>query len=225
MNKDKMNKLLFPRASRLMRGIAESDFARLCECLRARELHLCNRETFIHESDPCEWIGLVVLGSVQLSRTRMDGGRNVLETVSPGDVFGVTYAFRDAETMGVTATSVGESVVLLFSTEGITTPCASACAAHFTFVRNLLAVISQKTFQMKQKLRILSRRTIRERLMLTLQICAKRAKSNEFDMSFDRQALADYLCVDRCALSSELSRMQREGLLEFHKRHFKLLRG
>jgi len=224
MEKDKMKngKIIFPRASRLMRGIDEAGFKRLCDCLRVRELHVLNKQTFIREDDPCDVIGLVALGSVQLSRTRIDGGRNVLETVPAGDVFGVTYAFRDASTMGINATSIGESVVLLFSTECITRPCGNVCAEHLQFVRNLLAITSQKTFQMKQKLRILSRRTIRERLMLALQICAKRAKSNEFDLSLDRQALADYLCVDRCALSAELSRLQREGVLTFEKSHFVL---
>ena len=146
----------------------------------------------------------------------------MLETVPAGDVFGVTYAFRDAPSMGISATSVGESVVLLFSVEGITHPCHNVCDAHLQFVRNLLSVISQKTFQMRQKLRILSKRTIRERVMLALQICAKRAKSNAFDLPFDRQAFADYLCVDRCALSTELSQLRREGVLTFEKRHFVL---
>ena len=92
------------------------------------------------------------------------------------------------------------------------------------FVRNLLSVMSSKTFAMKQKLRILSQRTIRARIHLLLQIYARRTQSTKFDIPFDRQALADYLCVDRCALSAELSKMQDEGLLEFEKNHFKLLK-
>ena len=91
------------------------------------------------------------------------------------------------------------------------------------FVRNLLTVMSQTTFALKQKLRILSQRSIRGRLMVFLNIRAKRAKSNEFDIPFDRQALADYLCVDRSALSAELSKLRTERKVESVKNHFKLI--
>jgi len=216
------NEIIFPRASRLLKGIDDAGFAKLCECLKVRELHLCNKQMFISESDPCDRIGLVAYGGVRLSRQRMDGGRSVLENVPPGDVFGTTYAFRDADAMGISASAVGDTAVLMFDTAALLRPHRDAAEAQMTFVRNLLAVMSQKTFQMKQKLRILSKRTIRERVMLTLQICAKRAKSDEFDIPFDRQAFADYLCVDRCALSAELSRLQKEGRLTFVKNHFRL---
>jgi len=216
-------KIIFPRASRLLKDIDDDGFAKLCACLNVRELRLFNKQLFISESDPCDRIGLVALGGVRLSRLRLDGGRSVLENVPPGDVFGTTYAFRDADAMGISASAVGETVVLMFDTSAIVRPNREATDVQMTFVRNLFAVMSQKTFQMKQKLRILSKRTIRERVLLTLQICAKRAKSNVFDIPFDRQALADYLCVDRCALSAELSKLQNEGRISFVKNHFQLL--
>lgn len=216
------SKLIFPRASRLLRDIDEGGFNDLCDCLHARELHLHNKQTFVFENDPCDKIGIVALGGVRLSRQRLDGGRNVLEDVAPVDVFGTTYAFRDVNTMGISASAVGDTTVLLFDTKNITRPCHRVCGAHMQFVRNLLAVMSHKTFAMKQKLRILGRRTIRGRLTLLLQIYARRTQSMKFDIPFDRQALADYLCVDRSALSAELSKMRDEGLIKFEKNHFEL---
>ena len=215
--------IIFPRASRLLRGIDEEGFGHLCECLHARELHLHNKQTFVFENDPSDKIGIVVMGGVRLTRQRLDGRRNVLEDVAPVDVFGTTYAFRDVNTMGISASAVGDTTVLIFDTKNITRPCHRVCDAHMQFVRNLLSVMSSKTFAMKQKLRILSQRTIRGRLTLLLQIYARRTQSTKFDIPFDRQALADYLCVDRSALSAELSKMQDEGLVEFEKNHFKLL--
>ena len=119
--------------------------------------------------------------------------------------------------------AVGDTTVILLEIEKITHPCHKVCAAHLQFVKNLLTVMSQKTFALKQKLRILSQRTIRGRLMLFLQIRAKRAKSNEFEIPFDRQALADFLCVDRSALSAELSKLRKERKVESVKNRFKLL--
>ena len=177
---------------------------------------------FIRETDPCKWIGVVVTGAVQLTRQRIDGGRSVLETVQSNDTFGTTYAFRDVATMGVSMSAVGETTVLLLEIDGFSRFCSTACAAHMQLVRNLLAVLSQKTFQIKQKLRILSQRTIRARLLLFLNIRAKRAKSCEFDIPFNRQALADFLCVERSALSAEISSLRREGVLDSVKNHFTL---
>jgi len=220
-----VSKIIFPRACRLFKDIDEKGFRNLCECLHAKELHLLNKEAFLFEDDPSDRIGVVVMGNVRLTRRRLDGGRNVLENVGQGDIFGMTYAFRGADTMGIGASSVGESVVLLLDTRNITRPCEKLCDAHMQFVRNLLAVMSQKTFQIKQKLRILSQRTIRSKVMLFLQILAKRNKSMEFDIPFDRQAMADYLCVDRSALSAELSKLRDEGVLTFEKNHFRLLKS
>ena len=214
--------VVFPRACRLLKDVDDEGFCRLCECMNVKELHLRNKQTFIVESDPCNRIGIVVTGQVRLTRLRVDGGRNVLETISPNGVFGATYVFRDVATMGINISAVGDTTVLLFETANITRPCHNVCDAHMQFVRNLLAVMSQTTFALKQKLRILSQRTIRDRLMLFLNIRAKRAKSSEFDIQFNRQELADYLCVDRSALSAELSKLRAEGRVESVKGHFKL---
>ena len=215
--------VVFPRVCRLLKGLDDEGFCRLCECMGVKELRLRNKQTFISESDPCDRIGIVVTGAVRLTRMRIDGGRNVLETIQEGGVFGTTYVFRDVSTMGISMSAVGETTVLLFEIERITRPCHKVCSAHMQFLRNLLTVMSQTTFALKQKLRILSQRSIRNRLMLFLNIRAKRAKSNEFDIPFDRQALADYLCVDRSALSAELSKLRAEGKVESVKFHFKLL--
>ena len=215
--------VIFPRACRLLKDLGDAGFARICECMGVKELHLKNKQTFIVESDPCNRIGVVVTGAVRLTRMRMDGGRSILETIPENGVFGTTYVFRDVPTMGISVSAVGETIVLLFETDRITRPCHKVCDAHMQFVRNLLAVMSQTTFALKQKLRILSQRSIRARLMTFLHIRAKRAKANEFDIPFDRQELADYLCVDRSALSAELSKLRAEGVVESVKRHFKLL--
>jgi len=219
----KTSDIVFPRAARLLQDIDEAGFKRVCECLSAQELHLLDKDPIIRETDPCDRIGLVVSGAVQLSRHWMGGGRAVLETVQPGGTFGMTYVFRDVKTMGINANAVGETVVILFRTRNITHPCHKVCDAHMQFIRNLLTIFSQATFNLKQKLRILSQRTIRGRLMLYLKVCARRAQTSEFDIPHDRQALADYLCVDRSALSAELSKLRAEGKVESVKSHFKLL--
>ena len=219
----KSPKIIFPRACRLLKDLDEVGFRQICECMNVRELRLKNKETFVRESDPCTCIGVVATGAVQLSRQQLDGSRAVLETISENGAFGMTYVFRDAKTMGISMSAVGEAVVLLFGTDRILRPCRKVCPAHLHFLHNLLTVMSQTTFQIKRKLRILSQRTIRGRLLLFLRILAKRKQAKEFDIPFDRQELADFLCVDRSALSAELSKLRRERKVESVKNHFKLL--
>lgn len=219
----KSPKIIFPRACRLLKDLDEVGFRQICECMNVRELRLKNKETFVRESDPCTCIGVVATGAVQLSCQQLDGSRAVLETISENGAFGMTYVFRDAKTMGISMSAVGEAVVLLFGTDRILRPCRKVCPAHLHFLHNLLTVMSQTTFQIKRKLRILSQRTIRGRLLLFLRILAKRKQAKEFDIPFDRQELADFLCVDRSALSAELSKLRRERKVESVKNHFKLL--
>lgn len=221
----KSKAIAFPRLCRLLQDVDDAGFSRLCECMNVRELNLKNGDRFISETDPCRWVGIVVSGAVRLSRQRIDGGRNVLETVQAGDSFGATYVFRDVKSIGISMCAVGETTVILFDISKITHPCHKVCSAHLQFLKNLLAVMSQKTFQIKQKLRILSQRTIRGRLLLFLNMRAKAVKSNEFDIPFDRQSLADYLCVERSALSAEISKLRREGKIDSERNHFKLIVG
>lgn len=217
--------LAFPRGCALLKDITETEYRELCVWLKARERHLLNRQSLVGENDPCKWIGIVLSGAIRLTRSRMDGGRNVLETVATNDTFGATYVFRGQPTMGIAMSAVGETSVIVFDV-GDMLECGHVVKlGHLKFLRNLLTVMSQKTFQIKQKLRILSQRTIRGRLLLLLNILAKRAKSLEFDIPFDRQSLADYLCVERSALSAEISKLRREGLLESTKNHFRLIDG
>lgn len=215
--------LAFPLNCRLLRGLGEEGFRRICECMQVKERHLLDKEACIFEDSSCDQIGVVVSGAVRLTRRCPDGRRNVLEDVTANGVFGTTYAFRDSDTMGICVSAVGETTVLIFNTAKITQPCHKVCSAHVQFVKNLLAVMSQKTFRMRQKLRILSQRTIRGRLLMMLQMMAVQAKTSSLDLPYDRQALADYLCVDRSALSAELSKLRKEGVLACVRNHFELL--
>ena len=103
------------------------------------------------------------------------------------------------------------------------TLCGNACLFHSRIVRNLVQVLAQKNLHLNRKLDIASRRSTRDKLMAYLTAQAKQQKSAQFTIPFDRQALADYLGVERSAMSAELSKLQKEGLLETRKNWFKLL--
>ena len=112
---------------------------------------------------------------------------------------------------------------MLIDCRRITTSCTNACGFHNAMIYNLLQAVAKKNLEFHQKLAITAKRTTREKLMAYLLSQAKGAGSREFTISYDRQALADYLGVERSAMSAELSKLQKEGVLETTRSHFRLL--
>ena len=119
--------------------------------------------------------------------------------------------------------AVEDSTVLFFELRKLLTVCSSACRFHSMVIQNLVFAISEKNRALVQKLHHISQRTTREKLISYLSGEAKRQNSGEFTIPFNRQQLADFLSVDRSAMSSELGKMRDEGLLRFEKNRFTLL--
>ena len=100
--------------------------------------------------------------------------------------------------------------------------CTAACSGHQRLLQNLLTVLASKNLHLTRKINHITPNTIRARLLSYLSYEALRQGSSAFSIPFNRQQLADYLAVERSALSSALSKMQREGLISFHKNRFVL---
>ena len=95
---------------------------------------------------------------------------------------------------------------------------------HLRFLRNLTVNLAEKTVMLGRKITILSHRTTAKRLMTYLHGQSIRNNSLSFDIPFDRQALADFLCVERSALSAEIGKLCDEGVIAVRKNHFEILK-
>ena len=125
-----------------------------------------------------------------------------------------------ADAISVDVEANEDSVVLLLKAARIVTPCENACAFHARLVRNLMRTLAVKTIELNHKIEILSHRSTHDRLMAYLRFVAQQKGADEFDIPFDRQQLADLLCVERSALSAEISRLSKLGLITSRKNHF-----
>lgn len=143
--------------------------------------------------------------------------------VSVGEMFGEAYVAPESSTLMNDVLAVEDSVVVFFDVKRIITVCSSACRFHSIVVQNLFFAISEKNRKLVQKLTFMTKRTTREKLIAYLSEEAKRQNSSSFFIPFNRQQLADFLSVDRSAMSNELCKMRDEGLIEFEKSCFKLL--
>ena len=84
-------------------------------------------------------------------------------------------------------------------------------------------MVARRAYSLSRKLEHISGRTTRAKLLSYLSEQAERTGSSRFSIPFSRQELADYLAVDRSAMSAELGKLRREGILSFEKNRFELL--
>ncbi len=166
--------------------------------------------------------GIVLSGSLTISTCNADGRRTLIKLISASESVALAQALSGAGVMRVDVEANEESEVLLLKTERIVAPCENACAFHIRLVRNIMRALAVKTLELNTKIDILSRRATAERLMAYLHAVSKEADSHEFDIPLDRQGLADYLCVERSALSAEISHLVRKGCITCRKNHFRL---
>ena len=207
----------------LFDGIRKDDLTALLGCLGARQIRPKKGDTVFYEGDTTQFVGVVLSGSVYLLREDYYGGRSILAHIGPARIFGEAYAFSGVESLPVSVVAEEDSHILLLDSRRITTCCTNACEFHNRIIYNLLRLVSTNNLMLHRKISIISRRTTREKLLAYLAHRAKELGSSSFTVPYDRQALADYLEVDRSGLSVEISRLRTEGILENSRSRFTLL--
>lgn len=210
-------------ASELFAGIDREDLGSLLSCLQAQEIKVAKGEPVFLEGDQAGFVGLVAEGCIQIVRDDYYGNRSVIALADGGDLFGEAFACGDVASMPVSGFALQNTTVLMLSCRKMLTVCSNACRFHNQLVKNLLQVVAKKSLALSQKIQFMSQKTTRQKLMAYLLDQAKKAGSRDFVIPFDRQTLADYLGVERSAMSAELSKLRRDGILETKGSRFKLL--
>lgn len=208
----------------LFRGSTPEEVASMLACLGAVQRAYQKGAVIYCAGDTVQSMGLILSGSVHIESGDVWGNRSILDQAGPGQVFAETYACLPDEPLMVSVTAAADTQVLFLQTSRVLQTCTSACAHHARLIRNLLAISAQKNLILSRRIFHTSPKTIRGRLLSYLSAQALRENSRSFAIPFDRQQLADYLGVDRSALSAELGRMRAEGLIRFRKNEFELLR-
>lgn len=211
------------RLSPLFASLTEQDMSALLACLSPVEREYAKDSFIIREGDVAESMGLLIEGRATVMREDFWGRRDILSLLSPPALFAETFACLPGHRITVSVVAEEKSRVLWLSVAHALAECDARCACHAVFKRNLVLALAEKNALLNEKLLHLSRRSTREKLLSLLSQEAKKQGSLTFTLPFDRQQLADYLSVDRSALSQTLSLMQRDGLIRFHKNSFTLL--
>lgn len=210
------------KMTKLFSGIGVEEISAMLNCLQAQLCRYKKGEFVLHQGEHLDRILVVVEGSLHIQCDDYWGNRSIISVVRVGEMLGEAYVAPESGALMNDVLAVEDSAVIFFDVKRIITVCSAACRFHSMVIQNLFFAISERNRELIQKLGFMSKRTTREKLLSYLSEEAKRHNSSEFNIPFNRQQLADYLSVDRSAMSNELSRMRNEGLLEFEKNRFKL---
>ena len=206
----------------LFRGIDREDIPGLLACLGASVRSIAKNQQIFTEGEPAKSVGILLSGSASVVNQDLYGNRNIVSQIAPGSLFGESFACAGAPALPVSVVANEDSQVMLIDCIRITTSCSNACGFHNRMIYNLLQSVAVHNLEFHRKLDILSRRTTRDKLMAFLLAEAKRMGSNSFTIPYDRQGLADYLGVERSAMSAEISKLQKDGVLQTNRSQFTL---
>lgn len=204
----------------LFQGIEEKEIETLLQCLKAVKKEYKKGEIILSEGDTTELIGVVLKGMALIESSDIWGNNSILGSAGRGAVFAEAYACIPGEPLLISVTAAEDTAVLFLHVSKILTTCTSACVFHTKLVRNLLTVSANKNLQLSRRILHTGSKSIRGRLLSYFSECAKKAGKYSFQVPYSRQQLADYLGVDRSALCNELSKMQKDGLIQYEKNNF-----
>lgn len=211
------------KGTKLFAGVDENEILPMLACLQTKLKTYKKGEYVYRQGEYLNNITVLVEGNLLIQSNDYWGNRSIINTVETGEMFGEAYVAPDSGALLNDVVAVENSTVMFFDVQKILTVCSSNCKFHSMVVHNLFFAISEKNRRLVQKLGHMAKRSTREKLISYLSEEAKRQKSGAFTIPFNRQQLADFLSVDRSAMSNELCKMRDEGLLIFEKNRFTLL--
>jgi CRP-like cAMP-binding protein len=210
--------------SALFSPLTEEELHHLLQCLDAHTTLYTSNQFIIRETDSVDTLGIVLEGEVQVLTDDALGNRSITAVFGPGEVFGQVSASKLAHISPVAVMAVNDCNILHLKFSKLVRPCSRACPFHSRVIYNMMNVLADRNLMMNRKLSIVSQRTIREKLLAYLAWQSQDHDSKTFTIPFNRDELADYLCVNRSALSREISHMCHEGLIQTERNRFTIVK-
>ncbi len=207
----------------LFRGMSPDEIREALDFLDAKARLYDKNQILFAEGDPAVRAGIVVSGAVFVMKEDFYGNRTIQATLSAPDLFAEVFSCGETERIPVTVLAAERSEVLLIDCRRILSSRPDASPLRSRLTANMVRLLAEKNLLLQDKMDIITRRTTREKLMAYLSSVAKRRRTNAFTIPMNRQQLADYLGVDRSALSSEIGKLCREGVIRADRSRFVIL--
>lgn len=199
--------------SPLLEGVSPQEYQTMHACLGVYEQSFRPDDVIYDFGDGRGLLGIVAQGSAVVERIDREGGRAILEHLGPGGVFGEMMMFKAAGDDSVVVRAAAPTRVSFLRSEAVMRRCEHACACHSRMVENLFRLVTEKATSLSERVEVLSRRSIREKLLRYFQLQAAKGHGPSFQLPFSLSALADYISADRSAMMRELKKMREEMLV------------
>ena len=196
--------------SPFFKGLTDNEILSILHCVNATTIYRKRASYIFRAGDSTEVMGLVVSGCVLVMQEDLWGHRNILSKCYAGDFFGEPYAASPGAVLNVSVAADEDCEIIFLNVQRLLASCPTACEHHQKLIRNLVSVLANKILILNDKITHVGKRTTRDKLL-------------SFDIPFDRQQLADYLCIDRAAMSTEISKLQKDGFIKTNRKHFELI--
>lgn len=213
------------RTSPFFAGFSDEEIMTVLTCFQATERIYQHGETVMYANERTYGKTIFIIeGNLDTVTEDFWGIETLLGRFHPGQVIADAFMIAGKDTLPFNVVSHRRSVVLIIDFGKILQPCEQNCDRHQQLLLNLVPIFAEKVVYLLDLVIFITKRSLREKLLAYLSAQAVKAGSNQFDIELDRQGLANFLAADRSALSNELSRMKREGLISYQKNHFVLHR-
>ena len=209
--------------SPLFAGIDTGDFALMLGCIGYHVKEYKKGQIIAFEAETINHVGVVLEGAVDMLKEDVWGNRTMLVRTYPQDIFGETFACGEDSLSVVTFAAAQDCRVLFLSFCRVMHACTHACRFHQQLIENMVRLIARKNRELMRKVEVVSKKTLREKILAYLSIQSQSQGSRRFEIPLGRIEWAEYLCADRSALTRELAKMKDEGLIDYNRNFFKIL--
>lgn len=192
-------------------------------CFKTRFKIFNKHEIIISQGDDMEDVVLIVKGGAIAQNIDVMGNITILDEVNKGDVYGLESAYAGDTTYRDTLIATKKSLVLFMNKHRVITPCSNRCIRHENVTKHIMQIVAESNMKLLEKLTHMSKKSTRDKLLSYLSSMSEKANSEYFEIPFNKTELANYLSVDRSAMSTELSKMKEEGLVDFDKKRYRLI--
>ena len=208
--------------SPLFLNISDEELPRMLQCFNANIKHFETGDMIIRQGDTVSKIYLILDGEVNIEKDSYWGRRIIVQKLYTNNNIALCLATtKDAEST-ISATCAKKSTILILNFNKCTTMCTNACNHHTELIQNMFKILSKENIELLEKIENISQKSIRDKLLTYLSNESIKNKSNTFEIPFNRQELADYLNIDRSAMCFEMSKLKKEGLINYKKNKFLL---
>ncbi len=212
------------KATKIFGFAGEFDCQAMMFCFKTRFKTFEKNQVIVSQGDRLEEVVLVLKGSAIAQNIDSLGNISILNELNKGDVYGLEAAYAGQEFYKDSLIASEKSLVLYLNKHRLINPCQNRCRRHEMVIKNIVTMIAESHVKLLDKLTHMSKKTIRDKLLSYFHMVKEQANSPYFEIPFNKTELASYLAVDRSAMSTELSKMRDEGIIDYDKKQYRLIK-